>query len=794
MTRRRARAGKAAAAAAVLTIGLGAGLSGSARAADRPAILPLVATRTVLHAGTAARAHPSLPVRDDTYTVNSASNTDDTSTADGVCHDASSHCTLRAAIEQANASPGTDLINFAIGSGPATINAPFGFPALTDHITIDATTQPGYDTATGHPAISLAGLDSGTGVNALTLQHAGDVVVGLEIGDYTGDGIYVNNNSGAVIEGCYIGLDRTGVHLRSNAQGIELDGYNDTITSTEAGNVNVVSGNTQRQVSVGYVNGASISGIYVGTTADGSARLAGGGGDGIDLMGTANTVGSPTEPTVVANSSTGVLMYGANNTVQDALIGTDATGMTALGNGYGVSAGGGSSTIFGNLISGNGTGVAATGFSMTGNWVGLDLSGAHALANNTGISASSGLIGSADGSSGNVVSGNDVGVSVAGGATVGGNLIGTDTSGIVAVPNRIGVQVSGLNNTLTNNDISASTGHGVEIGAGSRLSQFDGNFIGIDVYGDPLGNGSSGVYVAAGAATDEAAVLGGSMPNWIADNAGAGVEVASGTGVSVRNDYIYGNGGLGIDLAPAGPTANDAGDVDTGPNDLQNYPVLTSAGVTGQTAHLAGTLDSTASTAFSIDIFADPVCDPSGHGEGNNVLGSASVTTDGSGHASFTLPVSAQVAPPGTFVTALATDDSGDTSEFSTCRRVTGPTADLKTDLGPDHAHINAGGAVTYTAMVTNGGPGRALSTTVTLTVGLDVSYYDVSSSQGSCTVSGRHATCALGVVEIGSAPTVTAVVQYFTPRVYPVTAVARTGSYDPDLSNNTATVHTRVT
>jgi len=44
---------------------------------------------------------------------------------------------------------------------------------------------------------------------------------------------------------------------------------------------------------------------------------------------------------------------------------------------------------------------------------------------------------------------------------------------------------------------------------------------------------------------------------------------------------VQSNGGLPIDLGGDGPTANDPGDFDTGPNNLLNYPVITaSAGST----------------------------------------------------------------------------------------------------------------------------------------------------------------------------------------------------------------------
>ena len=69
--------------------------------------------------------------------------------------------------------------------------------------------------------------------------------------------------------------------------------------------------------------------------------------------------------------------------------------------------------------------------------------------------------------------------------------------------------------------------------------------------------------------------------NTIAFNVLAGVSVQSGTGDSILSNSIYSNGHLGIDLVapgdpPSGVTPNAPG-VRSGPNNLQNYPVLTTA-------------------------------------------------------------------------------------------------------------------------------------------------------------------------------------------------------------------------
>ena len=91
-----------------------------------------------------------------------------------------------------------------------------------------------------------------------------------------------------------------------------------------------------------------------------------------------------------------------------------------------------------------------------------------------------------------------------------------------------------------------------------------------------------------------------------------------GVGNTITQNSINGNQGLGIDLDRDGDgiTPNDPGDADTGPNDLQNFPVLSSASADGASLDVAYSLDSKPNTAYTIEFFAQTGCDPSGNGQG----------------------------------------------------------------------------------------------------------------------------------------------------------------------------------
>jgi len=138
------------------------------------------------------------------------------------------------------------------------------------------------------------------------------------------------------------------------------------------------------------------------------------------------------------------------------------------------------------------------------------------------------------------------------------------------------------------------------------------------------------------------------------------------TGNRILSNSIFSNGAIGIDLNADGPTANDPGDTDTGPNNLQNKPALSSAkkSATGTTT-VRGNLNSTPDKTFNIQFFSNP----SGTDEGKIYLGSKSVTTNGTGNVSFTFSTKKTIRL-GQNITATATGPGGNTSEFSAPRKV----------------------------------------------------------------------------------------------------------------------------
>lgn len=401
-------------------------------------------------------------------------------------------------------------------------------------------------------------------------------------------------------------------------------------------------------------------------------------------------------------------------------IGVRPDGVTARGNNIGIRMlgdnhriGGNLPNALGNLISGNTNGIEvtqSTGSQILGNYLGTDVTGLAPLPNEFGIKIDpfgEVQIGSSNPGEGNVISGNFFSGILAHNECqdtnfiennrIQGNFIGVGVDGITPVGNNIhGIdlfQCAGLftiNNTLIGgsgpgegNVISANGENGIFIN-GSTITGtvIAGNRIGTDLFATlNLGNGHNGIRVNSGVEV----MIGGldlGAGNVIAHNALQGViveisDVQENEKTSILGNSIYDNGELGIDLLAPGDdagvvTQNDPGDVDTGPNYLQNFPVLNQAQVIGPELHLNGSLESLPNESYRIEYFSNSTCDPSGHGEGRRFLDAHTVTTDGAGSATLQHQLLVDLVP-GELVTATATatNSANATSEFSDCQIVT---------------------------------------------------------------------------------------------------------------------------
>ncbi len=407
---------------------------------------------------------------------------------------------------------------------------------------------------------------------------------------------------------------------------------------------------------------------------DGSA--AGSGADGLRIEGASNSAIKGLVINRFSSDGIDVLGGGASGTVgtrvEGNFIGTDPTGTLDRGNGQdGVSVFaqdvsqtvvGGTTPASRNLLSGNRNGVEvgdtdhfsggqpSESVSVQGNYIGTDRSGTKDLGNDVdGIyleGASGATLGGKTAASRNVVSGN---------GNTGLDLI-FDTR-LQVLGNRIGTTVSGT---------------------GDLGNDFSGVFV--QGSGDAISGNSIGDGTAAGS-------------NTIAFNALDGINLNSGRGNRISRNSIFSNGGLGIDLRGPGETdstdfstPNDPGDTDTGPNDLQNVPVLSSAKNSSTKTTIMGTLNSSREVSYLIQFFSNP----SGN-EGKKFIGEKTVATDSTGNASFTFSPASKVAS-GQTITATATNPDGNTSEFSAPKTVglTGGSA-----LSPDTTKLSGPSGVT---------------------------------------------------------------------------------------------------
>jgi CSLREA domain-containing protein len=368
----------------------------------------------------------------------------------------------------------------------------------------------------------------------------------------------------------------------------------------------------------------------------------------------------------------------SHNWIEGNLFGTDITGIS-FSNWAAISTLTNSSF---NTIGTNGDGNADEGER---NVIAISSSGSNGAYSNND-----------SGSSNQIIAGNYMGVNATGRTcstgTINRHIILLSAGDAV----RIGSNFDGTSDSEESNIIACTNGMtraGIRYNGTNGIIQ--GNYIGTNPQGDDLKSS----FDQPGLRSEGNAVNWLIKRNVIAYNGsrGLGVTGSGDTGVRVSQNTIYNNVGLGLDLNVDGVTPNDPGDVDTGANDLMNYPVITKAGISNDNRLIIqADLDFKASEGpFTLEFFDNDAIDSSNYGEGQYYLGSVTTSAIGSG-VILSIPLNGRIPTSVSRITATATNASGSTSEFS---RIPANAASYST-LAAGGVSINDGAGSTATRYV----------------------------------------------------------------------------------------------
>lgn len=555
------------------------------------------------------------------FVVNTTDDDPDDDPGDGSCSTGSLiiltggligfECTLRAALEEANATAGYDEVRFSSHlstvAGVVEIVPTTQLPWIYDPVHINGYSHPAYDEMNPNetPVINLLGSSVATATTAgLTFLPGADgsQVRGLAIAEWSGSGILISPffssaPGGITIQGNHLGVWRGVFHRGNDQDGIHVVGSDGNIIGTScsaflgcSGRGNLIATNGRHGV---HLDGTSanntIAGNRIGTDRYGNSTFVPFGGStpnaewgvfvGPDA--TNNEIGDrgsifvpPNNSTAVAagnlisgNRLGGVRLEGDFNRVYANKIGTNDAGTGALANqGPGIVVFGDDTTIGdvgvgGNVISGNtSSGIVfdtPSGFTplrvrVQGNRIGVDATASNALGN---------------GNSGIVMWGNhhEIWDNVIGGNAAAGisdhsysneilrNHIGTSGLGLDLGNGLMGISVSGGNAVIG----SAGSGNvigfndvGISIGGSSYDTTVQGNWIGTNALGRDLGNVNEGIY-----ATGAEYLIGGpggttnGLGNVVGHNGGVGIE-ARGFVPTVQGNFV-GTDAAGRDLGNA---------------------------------------------------------------------------------------------------------------------------------------------------------------------------------------------------------------------------------------------------
>ena len=234
---------------------------------------------------------------------------------------------LRDAIAQANANPGTDFISFSGGITSIDVGSITGLPLpdITEAVTIDG----------GPTRVELNGTNAGAGANGLTITASGVTIRSLVINRFSGDGISIQSDN-CLIQNNRIGTDPTGTSgLPNSGRGILLGGSNNQIGGTTPGDRNIISANSSFgiEVNAASADNNTIQGNFIGTDALGTNPL-GNGGSGIRALGSASNnliggTGAGAGNTIKFNGGAGVNLFGGamNGVLGNSIFGNGSLGI-----------------------------------------------------------------------------------------------------------------------------------------------------------------------------------------------------------------------------------------------------------------------------------------------------------------------------------------------------------------------------------------------------------------------------------------------------------------------------------
>jgi hypothetical protein len=470
---------------------------------------------------------------------------------------------------------------------------------------------------------------------------SGNTQTGVAFGTslFSGTTVLASSGSGGIVSGNYIGVDTTGmIAVGNTSSGVNVNVPNVRVGGALAGERNIIGGNT----STGVTSNASTTGTsptvtvlavpsgmivrnnYIGVAVDGTTARGNGGG-GVAVNGANATI---TENVISGNNTSNGIFIGAhfnnsttlpapadlgqvytigsNAVVTSNLVGTNAAGTAAVPNNFGISVNAPGATIGGagalrNVVSGNlGNGISlgsqfvttsnavvsnGAGSVVKGNYVGVNTTGAAAIANANGIAVSvpNVTVGGPAVADRNVIGGNNgtglmsfanrpsnspVVLALPDNLIAENNYVGTNAAGSAALANiGGGMSITGANSIIRNNLVSGNTGPSNPTGlsvstnwenslAGSLGTiysspdgtQVVGNIVGLNATGTAAIPNESGMSVSG-----PNVIVGGPLPsqrNLMSGNnrnglslftsfvTATGAPVASAAGTVVRGNYI----------------------------------------------------------------------------------------------------------------------------------------------------------------------------------------------------------------------------------------------------------------